>query len=91
MRYVILGKINPEWLNRSERFSKSKDKLQALGVKLESVHYTQGAFDFVDIISTDNPQAALAFSIWYGTQGYGSVTTMPAYTPEEFSQAIEML
>ena len=91
MRYVILGKINPEWHNRSERFSKSKDKLQALGVKLESVHYTQGAFDFVDIISTDNPQAALAFSIWYGTQGYGSITTMPAYTPEEFSQAIEKL
>ncbi len=91
MRYVLLGKLSSNWINKSDRISKAKDKLDSLGIRLESVHYTQGAFDFVDIISTDDPQSALAFSIWYGSQGFGSITTLTAYSPEEFSQAIEKI
>ena len=88
MRYVLLGKLNSEWITRGERFERSKEKLETLGIKLESVNYTQGTYDFVDIISTNDPTAAVAFSAWYTAQGFGSITTLPAFSAEEFGQAI---
>ena len=91
MRYVLLGKLSTDWINKPERYTKSKAKLEELGIELETVHYTQGAWDFVDVISTNDPQAALAFSAWYATQGYGSITTLPAFTSEEFSAALERI
>ena len=91
MRYVLLGTLNPEWVGKGERIERAKAKLAELEIELESVLYTQGRYDFVDVISTDDPRAALAFSAWYGTQGFGSISTMPAFTPEEFSQALESL
>ena len=91
MKYVLLGKINPDWIKKPERFAKSKEKLEKLGITLESVNYTQGPYDFVDIVSAKDPQSAVAFSVWYSAQGYGSITTMPGFTPEEFSRAIEKI
>ena len=88
MRYILLGKLNKEWITRNERFDNSKAKMSDLGIELEAVHYTQGPFDFVDIISTNNAEAALTFSIWYAAQGYGTVMTMPSFTPEEFNKAV---
>jgi uncharacterized protein with GYD domain len=89
MKYVLLGKIDPQWIRKSERFTKSKEKAEKLGITIETVHYTQGPYDFVDIVSAKDPQAVVAFSVWYAAQGYGSITTMPGFTPEEFSRAIE--
>jgi len=89
MKYVLFGKIDPQWIRKPERFAKSKEKLEKLGITLESVHYTQGPYDFVDIVSAKDPQAVVGFSAWYAGQGYGTLTTMPAFTPEEFSRAIE--
>jgi hypothetical protein len=42
----------------------------------------------VDIVSTNNPEAALTFSVWYAAQGYGNIMTLPSFTPEAFSKAI---
>ncbi len=89
MRYVLLGKLNPEWIDKGERFTNAKAKAEELGVTIETVLYTQGSYDFVDVISTDDPTAAVAFSAWYAAQGYGAITTMPAFSTEEFGQAIE--
>jgi len=91
MRYVLLGKIAPDWIRKNERFTKSKEKLEKLGLKLESVNYTLGPYDFVDVVSTADPQAVTSFSAWYAAQGYGSITTLPAITPEEFQRAIEKI
>jgi uncharacterized protein with GYD domain len=91
MRYVLFGKLNPEWVDKDERVTRSKQKLEDLGIKLEAVLYTQGAYDFVDVIETGDPAAALAFSAWYATQGFGQITSMPAYTTDEFSDALKKL
>ena len=48
MRYVLLGRMNTEWVNKSERFTRSKEKLQSLGITLEAVHYTQGSQVVID-------------------------------------------
>ena len=90
MKYVLLGTLSSDWAGRqSERFDKARAKLEALGITLESVHYTQGAFDFVDIVDAPSPQAMLSFSIWYATQGLGRIQTMPAFDAKNVESAVK--
>ena len=90
MKYVLLGTLSADWAGRqSERFDKARNKLEQLGIKLESVHYTQGAYDFVDIVDAPDPKAMLSFSIWYATQGLGRIHTMPAFDARNFESAVK--
>ena len=90
MKYVLLGNLSPEWANKqSERVSKAKGKLDKLGIKIESIHYTQGHYDFVDIVDVPNPEAVLAFSVWYATQGLGRIQSMPAFEAKAFDTALK--
>lgn len=90
MKYVLLGSLSPEWASKqSERVDKAKIKLDSLGIKIESVYYTQGYYDFVDIVDAPNPGAMLAFSVWYATQGLGKVQSMPAFDAKTFETALK--
>lgn len=91
MKYVLLGKQSPEWLGRhDERTRQAKNKLKELGIKLEAVHYTQGAYDFVDIVDAPGPEAMLAFSVWYGAQGFGQIQSMPAFDAKAMAEAAKL-
>ena len=80
MRYVLLGTLNAEWAGRHrERVDAAKAKLDALRVKILSVNYTQGFYDFVDVVEAPSPEAMLAFSVWYVRQGYGRIQSLPAF------------
>jgi uncharacterized protein with GYD domain len=73
MKYVLLGNLNAEWASKqADRIGKAKAKLDKLGIKLESILYTQGRYDFVDVVDAPNAEAMLAFSVWYSTQGLGA-------------------
>lgn len=88
MRYVLLGTLGADWASQQDRrIKKAKDKLAELGIKLESVHYTQGQYDFVDVVDAPSPEAMLAFSVWYATQGLGKIQTMPAFDMNGFVAA----
>ena len=90
MKYVLLGSLSPEWASKqSERLGKAKAKLDKLGIKLESIHYTQGAYDFVDVVDAPDAEKVLAFAIWYSTQGLGRIQTMPAFDAKSFETAIK--
>jgi len=90
MKYVLLGNLSPEWASKqSERVKKAKAKLEKLGIKIQSVHYTQGHYDFVDVVDAPNPEAMLAFSVWYATQGLGRIQTMPAFDAKSFETAVK--
>jgi uncharacterized protein with GYD domain len=45
--------------------------------------------DFVDIVDAPNPEALLAFSVWYSTQGLGRIQSMPAFEAKAFETAIK--
>ena len=80
MKYVLLGTISPSWIGRqTERLTKSNEKLKELKIKQESVLYTQGQYDFVEIIEAPGPETVLGFTIWYSTKGFGSIQTLPAF------------
>jgi uncharacterized protein with GYD domain len=90
MKYVLLGTLTPEWATKqTERIGKASAKLEKLGIRLESIHYTQGQFDFVDLVDAPNAEAVLAFSVWYATQGLGRVQSLPAFDPKSFEAAVK--
>jgi uncharacterized protein with GYD domain len=89
MKYVLLGTLGPERASKqTERIAKARAKLEKLAIKLESIHYTQGYYDFVDIVDAPNPEAMLAFSVWYATQGLGRIQSMPAFDTKSFESAV---
>ena len=90
MKYVLLGNLSPEWASKqSDRIAKAKAKLDKLGIKIESIHYTQGYYDFVDVVEAPNPEALLAFSVWYAAHGFGRVQSMPAFEAKAFEAALK--
>jgi uncharacterized protein with GYD domain len=89
MKYILLGTLGPEWAGKqTERTAKARAKLEKLGIKLESIHYTQGHYDFVDIVDAPNAEAMLAFSVWYASQGLGRIQSMPAFDAKTFEGAV---
>jgi len=85
MKYVLLGTLNADWAGKhADRIAKARGKAEALRIKLESIHYTQGHYDFVDIVDAPNPEAMVAFSLWYAAQGLGRIETMPAFDSASF-------
>ncbi len=92
MKYVLLGEMNADQIERSEeRVKEAKAKLDELSIKLEVVYYTQGEFDFVDVVDAPDPAAVLAFSIWYARRGFGRIRTMPAFSMDEMNAVIKNL
>jgi uncharacterized protein with GYD domain len=88
MKYVLLGMLDTEWVAKhAERTRQAREKLQALGITLVAVYYTQGAYDFVDVIDAPSGEAALQFSVWYASQGYGRIQTLPAYDASVMEEA----
>ena len=80
MKYVLLGSLNAATMTKQEkRTTTARAKLKELGIKLESVHYTQGPYDFVDVVDAPSAEAMLAFSVWYGQQGFGRIQSLPAF------------
>ncbi len=88
MKYILLGSIDSKWLNKqSERYTKSSEKLKQLDIKLENVYYTQGQYDFVDVITAPGPESVLSFSIWYADKGFGRIQTLPAFGDKVMKRA----
>jgi len=89
MKYVIIGKIGPHWGDDPKRrVDAVHQKLDALNITLETVYYTQGAYDFMEVVEAE-PEAMLALSLWYKTSGYGELTSMPAFTMETVTAAMK--
>src|SRR5262249_5381528 len=90
MTYVLLGNLNPEYASKqSERIRKAKATVDILAIKIESIQCTHGYSDFVDIVDAPNPEAMLAYFVWYSTQRLGRIQSMPAFDPKSFETAIK--
>jgi len=89
MKYVLLGTLSADWAARqSKRVKAAKAKLKDLKITLVSVHYTQGPYDFVVVIEAPDAEAVLAFSVWYAANGYGRMTSMPAFDDKTMKKAV---
>jgi uncharacterized protein with GYD domain len=90
MRYVLLGNLQSAWAGKHrERVNKAEAKLKELGIRLESICYTQGPYDFVDLVDAPNAEAMLSFSVWYASQGMGHIQSLPAFDPIAFESAVK--
>ncbi len=89
MRYVFIGKHDPSWMDRPiERRDRSRAMLEKLGIKHVLGTYVQGPFDFVDIVDVPDPEAMLAFSVWYHKEGLGTIESMPALNYDQMVDAL---
>lgn len=92
MKYVMLGHLGPQWITRhEERVDRVMAKFAELGITLETVYYTQGRYDFIDIVETPSAEALLAFAAWYSHEGLGHVESMPAFGTEALAEAVSRL
>jgi uncharacterized protein with GYD domain len=73
---------------RSARMNPERQMLDKLGIKNRA--YTRGYYDFVDIVDAPNPEAMLAFSVWYSTQRLGRTQSMPAFDAKSFERRSRM-
>ena len=90
MKYVLLGSLSDKWATKqAQRTKGAKAKLKKLKIKLEAVYYTQGEFDFVDVVDAPDAEAVLAFSVWYAKQGYGRMRSMPAFDEKAMTAALK--
>jgi len=90
MKYILLGTLDAHWAHKhSERVNKAQAKLKALGIKLESVYYTQGRYDFVDLVDAPSADAMLSFSVWYASSGLGRIQSLPAFDSKTFEAAVK--
>ena len=90
MKYVLLGSISPSWIGKqTERLTKSNAKLKQLGIKQKSVLYTQGQYDFVEIIDAPGPETVLGFTMWYNKKGFGTIQTLPAFEDQEIRNILK--
>ncbi len=88
MKYVLLGTLSTDWAAKhGERVESATAKLKELGITLEAIYYTQGQYDFVDVVDTPEPEDLLTFSVWYVTQGFGHIQSMPAFDPDTLARA----
>ncbi len=92
MKYVFVGTLDRDWIgNQKERVGKARAKAKEFGIVFESIHYTQGIYDFVDIVEASDPYVVLGFSMWYAKQGYGRIITMPAFDESAMERAAGMV
>jgi uncharacterized protein with GYD domain len=90
MKYVLLGQLEAEWAGKhKERIKMVQAKLKELGVTVDAIHYTQGPFDFVDVVNAPNAEAVLSFSVWYAAEGFGRIQSLPAFDSETFEAAVK--
>lgn len=89
MKYVALGTLSAGAIASSTRVARARKKLAELGIEIESIYYTQGEYDFVDVFDVPNAEAMLAFSVWYAKQGFGALHSMPAFDSATMNKAIK--
>lgn len=89
MKYVLLGKLGPQWIQRhDERVERVMNKFAELGITLDTVWYTQGSIDFIDIVEVPDPESLLAFAAWYAGEGLGSFESLPAFDNAALARAV---
>jgi len=91
MKYVLLGSLNADTMTRQEkRTTTARAKMKELGIRLESVYYTQGPHDFVDVVDAPGAEAMLAFSVWYAQQGFGKIQSLPAFDERAMVKSLNL-
>ena len=91
MKYVLLGSLNADTMTRQEkRTMTARAKMKELGIRVESVHYTQGPVDFVDVVNAPSAEAMLAFSVWYAQQGFGKIQSLPAFDERTMVKSLSL-
>ena len=80
MKFALLGTVSSNGAKKyKERGPRAKAMADKLGIKVEWVYYTQGPYDFVEVVEAPNAEAVLALTTWFAKAGYGRLEAMPGH------------
>jgi uncharacterized protein with GYD domain len=92
MRYILLGKLDPEWAGRQrERVSAAREKAKELGIEIQAVYYTHGPYDFIALTSASDPYVVEAFALWYLKKKFGRIEASPALDESAMADAVDRI
>jgi uncharacterized protein with GYD domain len=72
-----------------QRISAAKREFEALGGTVSSFHVTMGEYDFVAVGEAPNDLCAMAFAAVMAKSGSVTVTTMKAFSEDEWPLILE--
>ncbi len=74
-----------------ERAAAAIKAAEAAGIKTLGLYLTQGEYDLVAISECPDEQAAVAFVLAQGAQGFVRTTTMRAFSMTEFAEIVKKI
>ena len=90
--YVVLGNYTDKGIQAVKaapgRMAGAAERVEQLGGKIESIHFTLGMYDFVGIFEFPDDETMLRFSMGTGKEGNIRFTTLRAFPK---SQAVELI
>ena len=93
-RYIALAKVTREGAislkETPQRFSKGREYLEQIGVKILEFYATLGPYDYVAILEgPEDIRAVFKSAAFTGTLGSASWITLPALPMEDFINIIK--
>ncbi len=93
--YIALGTFTDQGLktvkDTTKRAAAVKETAGRFGVKMTSIHWTQGRYDLVTVIEAQDETAASAFGLAVAGAGNVRFETMRAFTPDEMNAILNKL
>ena len=84
-----LGRENLETMEHSpKRREAARELVESLGGEIHEIYYTLGRYDAVSVVEYPDPGAAARATIRFRGAGNTSVETLPAFTEDEWDEAV---
>jgi uncharacterized protein with GYD domain len=93
--YIGLYKLTDrgiKWVKDAPvRLKEAIEGAEAMGVKIIGAYAVMGEYDYVSVGEFPSDEAAMTYSMALGSQGNVRVTTLRAFTKEEFAGMVSKL
>ncbi len=90
--YVVLNKWTDQGIRNAKetvaRAQQGRERLEQTGARLIAVYWTQGAYDVVSVLETQDEETAMALVLATGMQGNGRTETLRAFSAEEMQRIL---
>ena len=93
--YVVLGNYTDKGVQAvkaaPDRMAGAAARVEAMGGKIESIHFTLGMYDFVGIFEFPDDETMLKFSMGTGKEGNIRFTTLKAFPKARTVELIDQM
>ena len=93
--YIVLCNFTDQGIRAVKdtvtRSNAAKEAAKKFGVTMKEIYWTQGQYDIVSLLETNDEQAAMAFGMALASQGNVKTQTLRAFTSDEVAAALKKM